>query len=484
MSLHRLTPVERLWLQVAGPHGDTEGRESFVISSYVCFHFHSVVAINNPTPPQPVTCNSSNMTHTKKIFIVAFMSLSASLSTIAQAKQKYNVLFIISDDLRPELGAYGVSQIKTPNIDRIAARGTRFDNAYAQYPVCNPSRTSFLTGLYPSQTGVWNNNDYFRRIHPSLITLPEYFKQNGYVTLRSGKIFHGGIDDMQSWTQGGEPTDSAITERGKKPAIRIKESGELPDAPGNQPLSKSAASDRIIILEGNGEDHGDYKTATRAISMMERYKSQPFFLAVGFGKPHSPPTAPKKFFDLYDVNKIELPVDFATKPQAPPGFPEISISKTNSDLFIGRESTPALAREMKRAYYASTSFMDAQVGRVMEALEKNNLQHNTIVVFFGDHGYHLGEKGKWSKAYSLYELGLRVPLIIAVPKGKTQHSTRIVDLIDLYPTLIELCGLPKKNDIEGHSLAPLLKDPNAARNFPSYGVTEVRKSIGRSVRTK
>ena len=288
----------------------------------------------------------------------------------------------------------------------------------------------------------------------------------------------------QSWTEGGEPTDSSITERGKRPATNLANTNELPDAPGNQPLSKSAASDRIIVLEGDGEGHGDYKTATRAITMMEKYREQPFFLAVGFGKPHSPPTAPKKFFDLYDVDKIELPVDFGTTPKAPPGFPEISISKTNSDLFIGRESPPDLSREMKRAYYASTSFMDAQVGRVMDALEKNNLQDNTIVIFFGDHGYHLGEKGKWSKAYSLYELGLRVPLIIAMPKGKAEHSTRIVELIDLYATLAELCGLPKKNDIEGHSIVPLLKDPAAERNFPAYSVTAVRQSIGRSVRTK
>jgi arylsulfatase A-like enzyme len=424
------------------------------------------------------------MAYSKVIFPIAFICLQVNLVAFAQTQTKYNILFLISDDLRPELGAYGVGQIKTPNIDKIAAIGTRFDNAYAQYPVCNPSRSSFLTGLYPSQNGVWNNNDYFRRLHPLTITLPEYFKHNGYVTLRSGKIFHGGIDDMQSWTEGGEPTDSAITERGKIPATNLANQAELPDAPGNEPLSKSAASDRIIVLDGDGETNGDYRTATRAIAMMEKYKTKPFFLAVGFVKPHSPPTAPKKFFDLYDVDKIELPVDFGTTPKAPPDFPEISISNPNSDLFIRRESPPDLSREMKRAYYASTSFMDAQVGRVMEALKKNNLQDNTIVVFFGDHGYHLGEKGKWSKAYSLYELGLRVPLIIAVPKGKAQHSTQIVELIDLYSTLIELCRLPKKNDIEGHSLVPLLKEPGAERNFPAYSVTAVRQSIGRSVRTK
>ncbi|MEQ1644589.1 MAG: sulfatase-like hydrolase/transferase, partial [Pyrinomonadaceae bacterium] len=205
---------------------------------------------------------------------------------------------------------------------------------------------------------------------------------------------------------------------------------------------------------------------------------------VGLVKPHSAPTAPRKFFDLYDVNKIPLPVDFGTTPKALPGAPPISISPRNADLFIGRESTPELSREMKRAYWASTSFMDAQVGRVMEALEKNGLKDNTIVVFFGDHGYHLGEKGKWSKAYSLYEIGLRVPLVIAVPKQKAQSSTRVVELLDLYPTLAELCGLPKPEKQSGASLAKLLKDPKAKFARPAYSVTVYGKSFGRSIRTE
>lgn len=399
-------------------------------------------------------------------------------------KPKYNVLFISSDDLRPELGAYGTQMIQTPNIDKLAARGTRFDNAYAQYPVCNPSRTSLLTGRYPTQTGIMNNNDYFRQKFPNIVTLPQYFKNNGYVTLRSGKIFHGGIDDQISWTEGGEPVNPAITERGKNPppANQASVSSELPeDQPGT---TKSNNSDRIIVLEGNGETHGDYRSASRAIQMIEKYKDKPFFMAFGLGKPHSPPTAPKKFFDLYDVNKIPLPVDFGTTPKALEGAPPISISPRNSDLFIGRESPPELSREMKRAYWASTSYMDAQVGRVLEALEKNGLKDNTIVIFWGDHGYHLGEKGKWSKAYSLYEIGLRVPLIIAVPNGKANSTNRIVDLIDMYPTLADLCGLPRPDDIEGESLKPLLTKPTTKWNNISYAVVDFRGIIGKSVRTE
>lgn len=405
----------------------------------------------------------------------------------ARKKLKYNVLFIAADDLRPELGAYGVEGIKTPNIDKIAARATRFDRAYTQYPVCNPSRTSLLTGRYPTETKVLNNNDYFRKIDPSTVTLPQYFRQNGYVTLRIGKIFHGGIDDPDSWTEGGEPPDPNITERGN-PNYKPKPAGnsDPDDAEAAQAQGaniKESNSDRIIVLDGDGEKHGDYKTATRAINFIEKYKDQPFFLAVGFVKPHSPPTAPKKFFDLYDVNKIPLPIDFGTIPKALPGAPEISIAPRNSDLFIGRESTPELSREMKRAYWASVSFLDAQVGRVTDALEKNGLKDNTIIVFWGDHGYHLGEKGKWSKAYSLYEIGLRVPLIIAMPNQKGQSSRRVVELLDLYPTLAELCGLPKPKNISGASLVPLLKNRNAAWDRPAYSVVVYGKSLGRSIRT-
>jgi len=444
--------------------------------------------------------------------------LAPSIPAAAKDKPKYNVLFLISDDLRPELGSYGNALIKTPNLDKLAARGIRFDHAYAQYPLCNPSRSSLLTGRYPTQTGVMDNNIYFRVAHPDWVTLPQYFKNNGYATLRTGKIFHGGIDDMVSWTEGGEPTDPAITGRGSnRPGAAAKSNAEIgtdPDevealvtAQPRQPgvSAKAAASDRIIVLDGNGEKHGDYKTATRAIQYLEKYKDQPFFLAVGFVKPHSPPAAPKKFFDLYDPAKIPLPPDFAARPAAPPGFPTLSISPRNADLFIGRDASPEAAREMIRAYWASTSFVDEQVGRVLDALERLHLQDNTIVVFWGDHGYHLGEKGKWSKAYSLYEVGLRVPLIFVVPGTKQTKtvslrpaqgsagsipdvsagvSERPVQLLDMYPTLAELCGLTRPAGNEGHSLVSLLRNPAANWNYPAYSVTAYQGHLGKSVRTE
>jgi arylsulfatase A-like enzyme len=406
--------------------------------------------------------------------------------THAAPAPKYNVLFIIADDFRPDLGVYGNKIIKTPNIDGLAARGTRFDRAYAQFPLCNPSRASLLNGRYPTQTGIMDNNTYFRAKHPDYVTLPQYFKNNGYASLRTGKIFHGGIDDQVSWSEGGEAPDPAILNR---PPSRIalgavpSDQPEVP-SPSRAPNASESSSDRIVVLDGDGESHGDYKVATRAIQYLESYKDKPFFLAVGFVKPHSPPTAPRKFFDLYDPDKIPLPSDFAPRPTAPPGFPDISVSKRNSDLFIGRDASEKEAREMIRAYYASTSFMDAQVGRVLEALNRLGLRDNTIVVFWGDHGYHLGEKGKWSKAYSLFDIALRVPLIVALPHDKPQVSGRTVQLLDMYPTLTELCGLPPPKDNEGHSFAALLKKPNASWSHPALSVVLFQGKLGRSVRTE
>jgi arylsulfatase A-like enzyme len=412
---------------------------------------------------------------------------SARSTAIAPApKPKYNVLFLISDDLRPELGCYGNPIIKTPNLDNLAARGTRFDRAYAQFPLCNPSRTSLLNGRYPTQTGVMDNNAYFRTKHPDYVTLPQYFQKNGYATLRTGKIFHGGIDDQVSWTEGGEPVDPNIVNRPPSPVATGQGARESDDpdssAQPNRP-ARASASDRIVVLEDNGESFGDYKIATRAIDFLDRYQDQPFFLAVGFNKPHSPPTAPRKFFDLYDVNKIPLPLDFNTHPIAPEGFPDISVPHRNADLFIGRDSPPDAAREMIRAYYASASFMDDQVGRVLAELDRLKLRERTIIVFWGDHGYHLGEKGKWSKAYSLWEVGLRVPLLIDVPGGKPQATERVVELLDLYRTLADLCGLPRPEGIEGRTLAPLLRNPNLAWNYPAFAVVQFQGKFGESVRT-
>src|SRR5262245_54822391 len=277
--------------------------------------------------------------------------LLAAPSSAAEPPKKLNVVFLMSDDMRPELGCYGHPLVKSPNIDALAKAGVRFDRAYCQYPLCNPSRTSLLTGRHPTTTGVLDNAAYFRDAHEDWVTLPEHFKANGYVALRAGKIFHGGIDDVRSWTEGGEPR--------KKPE-EVKKV---------DPKERQKLSDRIVVLEGDGEAHGDFKTADRAIAFLRKYKDRPFFLACGFTKPHSPPTAPKKFFDLYDPAKVALPKTFAARPAAPAGFPARSVTP-NGDLFIGREASEDEARKMLQAYYASVSWTDRNVGRVVAELAR------------------------------------------------------------------------------------------------------------------
>jgi arylsulfatase A-like enzyme len=380
-----------------------------------------------------------------------------------------HVLFIASDDLRPELGCYGNPLMRTPHLDALAASSVRFDRAYCQYPLCNPSRTSMLTGRHPTTTGVLDNRRWFRAEHPDVVTLPQHFQAHGYVTARVGKIFHGGIDDTDAWTIGGEPR---------------KFTGAVREGPGQDPK----LSDRIVVLEGEGESHADHKTATRAIELLERFRGEdrPFFLAVGFLKPHSPPTAPRAEFAKYDPAQMLLPPDFASPPTVPPGFPTPSVPPRSSDLFIGRDASPEAAREMIRAYYASATFVDTQVGRVLAALDRLGLRDQTIIVFWGDHGYHLGEKGKWSKHNSLFEVGTRVPLTIAAPglAGNSQVSPRTVQLLDVYPTLVELCGLPMPPGLEGHSLVPLLQNPAAPWEHPAHSVTQMGKVLGETIRTE
>jgi iduronate 2-sulfatase len=223
-----------------------------------------------------------------------------------------------------------------------------------------------------------------------------------------------------------------------------------------------------------------------AIEFLEQYKDQQFLLMFGLTKPHSPPTAPKKIIEMYDVAKMPLPVDFAPRPTTPPGFPKLSVPPRNSDLFIGRDASEAEAREVMRAYYASITFSDYNVGRVLDAVERLGLRDKTIIVFWGDHGYHLGGKGKWSKHNSLFEIGTRVPLMIVMPgaKGNGKASPRVVEAVDLYPTLADLCGLPAPPDLPGQSLRPLLDNPQAKWNQPAYTVTKFGANVGKAVRTE
>jgi arylsulfatase A-like enzyme len=403
--------------------------------------------------------------------IALVVLIHAPIGRAQTSAPKFNVLFIMSDDMRAECGCYGGMAI-TPNIDALAKSGVLFQRAYCQFPLCNPSRSSMLTGRHPTSTGVLGNRQAFRQLHPDWISLPQLFKENGYVSLRNGKIFHGGIDDPKAWTevgvaegQGGAGGHNLVVERGPVPP---QPADVPPPFPGD--VAQAPNSDRIVVLDGDGEGNPDFAVAARTIEFMRQHKDEPFFIGCGFSKPHSPPAAPQRFFDLYDLKKIDLTPDFAAWPTVWPGFPKGSIRMLNADLFIGRGAGDNEAKEVTRAYLASCSWVDWNVGRVLAELDKLGLREKTIVLFWGDHGYQLGEKGKWSKAGSLWEQGAHVPFIMHVPgaRGNGKATNRIVQDVDFYPTLAELCGLPKPGGLEGRSLVPLLNDPQAEWNHPAF----------------
>lgn len=425
--------------------------------------------------------------------IAGALSVSGAMSQASGEKEKpMNVLFLISDDMRAELGVYGSAMALTPNLDRLASEGVRFEHAYCQYPLSGPSRASLLTGRRPTTSGLYSNREWFGASFPDWVSLPKYFRQHGYAALKSGKVFHGGIDDTEAWTEGGEvrrwsnPVNTAAPSAMTEAEVRNHFVNIT-----QQDMARAAESDRWEAVEGPAAlQLGDTKVADRAIEFIKRSKKsgEPFFLACGFYKPHTPFVAPKEFFDLYQADTIPLPPDFASIPMVPVGFPSGSIRPKNADLFINRVASPEESREMIRAYLACISYVDWNIGRVLDELDKQGLRENTIIVFWSDHGYQLGEKGKWSKAGSLWEQGTRVPFLILDPRlpGNGKASPRVVELIDIYPTLADLCGLPVPEDLDGKSLRPLLKDPDAEWDRPAYTVwNEHGKGItGVSVRTE
>jgi len=414
------------------------------------------------------------------------VSLLAFIATcgVAPAAERPNVLFISIDDLRTEIGAYGVSRVHTPNLDRVAAQGVRFDRAYCQYPLCNPSRASMLTGRYPVSLELYGNRDYFAVWYPDLVSLPKWFKQHGYITARFGKIFHGDtVDDAPAWTIGGVPTQFTAPKPASSVAAEAltaeQEKARL-DRMQTAEVARRASSDfwQAVDDPAAAAQLGDSVTTDRAIEFLRQRKpgDGPFFLGFGLAKPHTPLVAPKRFFDLYDVNAIELPPDFAPRPTVPAGFPVASIRAQNADLFIKRDASPQEAREVIRAYLACTSYTDWNIGRILAALEESGLRDNTIIVLWSDHGFQLGEKGKWSKAGSLWEQGTRVPLVILDPRarGNGQASPRVVQLLDVYPTLTALAGLPRPEWLEGRDLSPLLREPTGTWDHPAFTVWNER----------
>lgn len=388
-----------------------------------------------------------------------------------RAERRPNVLLIMADDLAPRLGNYG-APVRTPNIDRLAAQGVSFDRAYSQFPWCAPSRASMLTGTRPDTTRVIDLVTPFRAALPDIQTLPQYFRSNGYFSGRVGKIFHQGVpagigeagpDDTQSW-------DKVVDPRGRD---RDAENGRLVDLTPGIPYGSAIA---YLADEGADGEQTDGKVATEAIAMLRANRDKPFFIGVGFYRPHVPEVAPKRYFDLYPLASIRI------EKQDPAMLARVlPASKAWTPDNFGM--TPDQQREMIRAYYAATSFMDAQVGRVLDALEELGLAEDTIVVFTSDHGFMLGEHGQWMKNI-LWEPSARVPLIVRVPgRGKVagKRSPRTVELLDIYPTLVELAGLPDYARNEGKSLTPLLARPDD-RQWAKPALSQVRG--GRSVRTE
>ncbi len=382
-----------------------------------------------------------------------------------------NVLFLICDDLNCDIGCYGHPQVKTPNIDRLAARGVRFDRAYCQFPLCGPSRASFMTGLYPDQTLVRRNAIYIREHIPNVKTMSQMFRESGYFATRIGKIYHynvpkhigtSGHDDPYSW-------DYTINPRGRD---KDDENLIFSLRPGSFGGTLS-----WLAADGTDREQTDGIAADRTVEMLKRYdqKGTPFFLAVGLFRPHTPYVAPKPYFEMYPADQIEVP-------SVPAGYLESIPAPARSTITRKKEQQnldPKLARQAIQAYYASITFADAQLGRILDALDSLGMADDTIVVFTSDHGYHMGEHGHWQKT-TLFENAARVPLVMAGPgiaNGGVSQS--LAEMVDFYPTLAELTGLQPPPSVAGVSLKETLQDPSR----PTRTTALTQYESGYSLRT-
>ncbi len=424
----------------------------------------------------PARCAVSEFRLQRFVYLVILVSLSGSLS--AQATRR-NVLFIAVDDLANSLGCYGHPVVKTPNIDRLAAKGVRFDNAYCQLPLCNPSRASVMTGMRPDIIKVYDLDRHFRDEKPNCVTISQLFKNHGWYSARVGKIYHynvpvgigtDGLDDGPSWHEVFNPKGRDTLEEDK-----------ITNAEPHRPISAALS---WLSADGRDEEQTDGMIASEAIRLLQEHQSQPFFIGAGFFRPHTPYVAPRKYFDLYPLEKVQLPfAPVNDRADIPSGAFAHNCPIPNYGL---PEST---CREALQAYYACVSFVDAQVGRLLDALNRFDLAKNTMVVLWSDHGYHLGEhQGVWQKR-CLFEESARAPLIIYMPgaKGNGRPCKQIVEFVDIYSTLADLAGLQEPSNVSGRSLKPLLNNPDLAWKGTAF--TQVLRPgagkpfVGRSIRT-
>ncbi len=397
---------------------------------------------------------SVTMARSMKNLLVLAAFVGCLIATDAEAA-KPNVLFIAIDDQNDWIGCLGGHpQVKTPNIDRLAARGTLFTNAHCQSPLCNPSRTSLLTGLRPGTTGIYGLSPWFRNVEnlKDHVSLPQYLAEHGYRNSTTGKIYHGGY--------GRGKNDKEFHELGPASGVGVKPEKKLVATPATHPLVDWG------VFPHKDEDKGDWKVASWAVEKLNEKPQEPFFLSVGFFLPHVPCYATQKWFDLYPEDSTKLPpVQQGDRKDTPRFSWYLHWKLPEPRLKFLQEANEW--KNLVRSYLASTSFVDSQVGRVLEALEANGLAENTIVVLWSDHGWHLGEKEITGKN-TLWDRSTRVPLIFAGPGIKAgQKCSKPAELLDIYPTLIDLCELPKRTDLEGHSLLPQLKDASAERPWPA-----------------
>lgn len=392
---------------------------------------------------------------------------AAAVPLIAAPKRRKNVLFIASDDLNTCLSCYGHPVVRTPNIDRIARQGVRFDRAYCQYSLCSPSRSSLMTGMAPDTTGVYDLQKHFRETLPDVVTLPQLFQKNGYFTARAGKIYHygvpgqigtSGLDDPPSWNKFVNPNGVDHT---KEEALLTF------STPQRTALGSSVAYHASSEAD---EKHTDGMVAEAIMQMMSERRNEPWFLGAGFYRPHCPYIAPAKYFDQIPLDRVELiPFNEAEMHMAP------RWAYFNSDPNMGM--TPEQRRNGMRAYFAAIEFMDAQVGKLLNTLERLKLVNDTVIVFWGDNGYQLGEHGQWMKQTN-FEAAARIPMIMSAPgnRGKGHECRRTVELLDIYPTLAEVCGLENTPaNLQGRSVAPLLENPDARWDAPAISQMERRQ---------
>lgn len=404
----------------------------------------------------------------------------------------YNVLFITIDDLRPQLGCYGDETVKTPNIDQLASRGVLFERAYCQQALCGPSRASFLTGQRPGKIGVRDLHVHFRDVKPGIVTLPQLFKNNGYETMGLYKVFHlvgfdpdgfGNMNDTASWTVPlWLPSRSAWGPYGDS-IFQADYAEHLEKGPigyGNIPRSLAYEAPEVVdSMLSDGE------AAQQAIRYIKKYKDQRFFIAVGFYKPHLPFVAPKKYWDLYSSDDITLP-DNQYPPKGAPAYAVASNRELRSYVNIPDEGEfdESLKKNLLHGYMASISYIDQQVGLLLDELENQDLSDNTIVVVMGDHGYHIGEHSMWCKKHTNFEMAVRAPLIIYVPdkdRGYKTHS--LTEFLDVYPTLAELCGLDYPEDLDGKSLLPVFENPDTTVHQVAFSSYPRGPGLGITMRT-